>query len=95
MTVDDLARPSTSRLFPQMSIPSLFRYELPRQYAEDLLDRCEGYGFSGATLFPGLDGACRQALEKRARIESQEFSERIWSAMLGSPRASDDDDQLP
>lgn len=36
---------------------------LPTKFAGDLLLRCEKFGISAATLFPGVDGAVKAALE--------------------------------
>lgn len=52
--------------------PLLWKYTLPRGEAPELLELCEAYGVSGATMFPGPDGAVRFALEKHARFREQE-----------------------
>jgi hypothetical protein len=42
----------------------LWKITLPRSQAPKLLERCAKFGVSGATLFPGYDGAARSALSK-------------------------------
>ncbi|MES1174031.1 MAG: FRG domain-containing protein [Myxococcales bacterium] len=54
----------------------LRKHTLPRDEAPELLELCEAYGVSGATMFPGSDGAARFALEKHARFDEQESRNR-------------------
>jgi hypothetical protein len=42
----------------------LWKLTLPRSEAPRLLDRCAKFGVSGATLFPGYDGAAKSALNR-------------------------------
>lgn len=53
----------------------LVKYTLGRKHATDLLDLCRAYGVSGATMFPGFDGAAREVNEKRL----------CWTAYPESP----------
>lgn len=52
--------------------PLIYKYEVPRDIAGDLLELCEAFGVCGATMFPGADGAARAALERRARFDDEE-----------------------
>lgn len=52
--------------------PLIEKYTLPREEAAALLELCEAYGVSGATMFPGPDGAVRAALERQARFAYEE-----------------------
>jgi len=42
---------------------SLIKFTLPQLLAPQLLDRCEKFGVTAATVFPGFDGAGRAVLE--------------------------------
>jgi hypothetical protein len=55
---------SATNLYRRWPEVLLRKYTLPRQCAGDLLTLCRLYGVSGATMFPGYDGACKEALEK-------------------------------
>lgn len=50
----------------------LHKYTLPADQAADLLEICELYGVTAATMFPGYDGAGREAIEKMKRFQIQE-----------------------
>lgn len=41
----------------------LIKFTLPRRLAGDLVDRCQRFGISSATVFPGYDGAAKSVLE--------------------------------
>lgn len=57
----------------------LTKHTLPRSEAPALMELCALYGVAGETMFPGLNGACRGALEREQaadfRIE-RELRER-------------------
>lgn len=42
----------------------LEKYTIPAFYAEEIYALCMRYGITGATLFPGPDGAAKEAVEK-------------------------------
>lgn len=50
-----------SKLAPGNAI--LKKVTLPIQFASDLLIRCNKFGFSAASIFPGYDGAAKAVLE--------------------------------
>jgi hypothetical protein len=41
----------------------LKKVTLPKALAGELLARCDKFGFSAATIFPGYDGAAKAVLE--------------------------------
>jgi hypothetical protein len=50
----------------------LHKYIVPRDQACEVLELCEAFGISAATMFPGPDGAVRAALERRRRFDDEE-----------------------
>jgi hypothetical protein len=61
-----------SRCVPVHDAPLVHKHSLPQAEAADLLEICETYGVSAASMFPGPDGAARAALERQKRFSSQE-----------------------
>jgi hypothetical protein len=75
-SVEDVVRAGRGRNTKPEYTP-LHKFVLPSSEAPKLLEICELYGVSGATMFPGLDGAARATLERRARFEiQQQWDER-------------------
>lgn len=50
----------------------LDKYIVPQDRACEVLELCEAFGISAATMFPGPDGAVRAALERRRRFDHEE-----------------------
>jgi hypothetical protein len=67
LTVEDLVAASW-RSGPAL----LHKYVVPRDQACEVLELCEAFGVSAATMFPGPDGAVRAALERRRRFDEEE-----------------------
>lgn len=54
---------SVNKLFEESEDFTAYKITLPSNLAGDLLFRCNKFGISAATLFPGFDGAAKAALE--------------------------------
>ncbi|OIQ95320.1 FRG domain protein [mine drainage metagenome] len=54
---------SVNKLFEESEDFTTYKITLPSNLAGDLLFRCNKFGVSAATLFPGFDGAAKAALE--------------------------------
>jgi hypothetical protein len=59
-------RPPDARPRPEVL---MVEYKLPASCAADVLTLCRGYGISGATMFPGYDGAAREVHEEDLRVD--------------------------
>jgi hypothetical protein len=51
----------------------LKKVTLPKSLAGDLLIRCDKFGFSAASIFPGYDGAARATLEGRLAFNFKNY----------------------
>jgi len=62
------------RVFSENESLYIYQITTDSQHVPELLKRCERYGISAASLFPGFDGAAKSAIEwKRARKLSGEL----------------------